>query len=448
MITISIDDNLIKSLKNDTILQASLRSNIEIPHLCNGVCNDSKEISCQLCMVYVKKKGEEDFTLLSACKTKIEHDMIIISDKSDEIKKHRKYLLLSIMHTHNASCKFCDINDICRLKKYLDQYDVDYESINITTPLENEEKINKLPSMLKANYDRCIHCDLCKRSDKVSIKNYKTMMADICSTYVFTSDYFNKNYNYNETISTNKSYCIFCSVLCECKYLFGRKEIFTIESMTDKKYGICDKGREIAHITKFPLLDSILKNGYTESLKSAKRLYKEFFLIFKENEACASLSAFYPIEDMDEAKNECLRLNIKITGYRKPKLATETIVQNENIGNYHAIDIIGNDKIDVFENFKIINKDLKLFFIISDYLLESEHWFIEFCEKYSGKYIIFTPYNSLPAHNAYLAFPIANFGEFEGTYIDKHKNKRTISKILTLSKNRMTIKNLIKYLYL
>ena len=73
---------------------------------------------------------------------------------------------------------------------------------------------------------------------------------------------------------------------------------------------------------------------------------------------------------------------------------------------------------------------------------------ISFAQKNKRNYILFTPTLSLLAYNSFVAFPIAWLGEFNGFYIDKYgKAKETVS-FLNKDKNRLNLRDLIKYLYL
>ena len=73
---------------------------------------------------------------------------------------------------------------------------------------------------------------------------------------------------------------------------------------------------------------------------------------------------------------------------------------------------------------------------------------IDFAKKNKGNYIVFSPNFSVLAYNAYLSFPISYLGEFDGHYIDNHGKVKEMQAFLKSSKNRMSLRELLKYLYL
>lgn len=447
MISLNIDNIRVRTVSGDTILMVLKRFEIDIPNLCSEIFSKKEYHYCRLCMVKVRKKDETDFSFKLACETQVEDEMYIIANEDKDIIKYRKSILISLLHTHCLSCSLCDVKVSCKLKKYFDDYNVKLATFDANDSLNVTKKIENLPDMLDANYERCIDCDLCVDYQSVAIRRFHTMIMDVCPTNVFMPKYFYSILNDKNTTRMEDSYCIYCSSICECKYLIDDKNILAIFSRDiTKNYGICDIGREMPHLTKNNALEHILKLGSYETPVSAKRFYKEFFLLFKEYEALASLSTFYSTDDIKECYDECQRLGIKMISYRTPKISTSIITKCENIGNYKALEILNLESSDIFE-YDNIPKTTKLFFIVSDYFLESDEKFIEFCKEYRGKYIIFTPYNGIAAYNAYLAFPISLFGEFSGDYIDKYGNKKTVISYFSQVKDRMNIKKILEYLY-
>ena len=446
MITVKINNTKVKVIEGDTILATLERLSIDIPNLCSKHFDGKEDHCCRLCMVKVKKKDENAYSFKIACETKIENEMSIIASGDDELIDYRKSVLISMLHTHDSNCGSCHFIEKCKVKKYLDEYDINLKISQSSDYLVVDKKIDNMPEMLDADYKRCIDCNLCVDYQSIAIKQYRTMIMDICPTNVFFPKYFYTIFHKGETTLEN-GYCVYCSSVCECSYLLDQKNILSIFSKDlSKNYGVCDVGREMAHITKNNALDYVLKFGNYESLASAKKLYKEFFFLFDEDEALASFSLFYPIEDIEDCINEANRLGIKMFGYRTPKISTNTMAKNENMSNYKVLESLGLENKYAID-FNNISPSIKLFLIVSDYFLESDPLFIKFCKENQGKYIIFTPYNNIPAHNAYLAFPLALFGEFSGEYIDKYGNKKNVESYFYPSKDRMSIKKILEYLY-
>ncbi len=73
---------------------------------------------------------------------------------------------------------------------------------------------------------------------------------------------------------------------------------------------------------------------------------------------------------------------------------------------------------------------------------------IDFAGKNRGNYIVFSPHFSVLAYNAYLSFPVSYLGEFEGHYIDNYGKSKEMTSFLKKNKNRLNLRDLLKYLYL
>ena len=116
-----------------------------------------------------------------------------------------------------------------------------------------------------------------------------------------------------------------------------------------------------------------------------------------------------------------------------------------NINNY-SIKELKNKEYD--HNIDLNNNNFNKFIILGDALDDINDEIISFSKKNKGNYIVFSPCFSILSYNAYLAFPISGLGEFSGHYIDKHGKKKEMQSFLKSNKNRLNLRDLLKYLYL
>ena len=173
----------------------------------------------------------------------------------------------------------------------------------------------------------------------------------------------------------------------------------------------------------------------------AKELYHKFINELDIESSSALISTMYPIEDIKAFDDFIYSLGIKNASFIKNKMATNSYnIRNNytNINNYSIKDLkkLDND----------INKSNK-FIVLGDGLDDNDDR-IDFAKKNKGNYIVFTPYFSVLAYNAYIAFPIQYLGEFEGHYIDSHGKTKKMISFLDKNKNRLSLRDLLKYLYL
>ena len=460
IIKITVDGKNIYSQKGYTILKALSYFKIDIPNLCDykfdnentnnnlSFVRNEKELNCKLCLIKVKRKNEESYSLKYACNEIVENGMEIISE-DEEIASYRKSLLNSIYFNHNAICSNCEVDYNCKLKKYFDLYNItknnnEKNNNQFINEIKNIVKTFNLPDYIKADYDRCINCGLC--ANYKTINGYISMIVDLCPTNVFYPERkLKKEFETNESV---KSFCIGCNKLCDIKYLHNQESIIDIKSILDKKYGLCDYGRKMDYysndLLKYPLI-----NGVENDFEKAKELYQEFTNDINENSYLAISSASYPLEDIKAFNELSISLGITKLYYKKNYIATDYNVIRENYTNINKysteelkreLKYINGENID-FDSYK-------KFIILGDSLFDSDEEMISFAQKNKGNYIVFTPALSLLAYNSFIAFPIAGLGEFNGFYIDKYGKQKEIVAFLNKDKNRLNLRDLIKYLYL
>ena len=462
IIKITVDGKNIYSQKGWTILKALSYFKIEIPNLCDynynentnnnfSCARDEKELNCKLCIIKVKRKNEESYSLKYACNEIVENGMEIISE-DEEIASYRKSLLNSIYFSHNAICSNCEVYYNCKLKKYFDLYNItknNNERINndkFINEIKNIVKTFNLPDYIKYDFDRCINCGLC--NNYKTINGYNSMIVDLCPTNVFYPKRKFENNIKNNSIESVQSFCIGCNKLCDIKYLHDKESIIDIKSISGKKFGLCDYGRKMDYYSndtlKYPLI-----NGIENDFEKAKELYQEFTNDINENNYLAIASASYPLEDIKAFNELASSLGITKLYYKKNYMATDSNVIRENFTNINKYSIeelkrelkyIDGENID-FDSYK-------KFIILGDSLLGSDEEIISFAQKNKRNYIVFAPTLSLLAYNSFLAFPIAGLGEFNGSYIDNYGKQKEIISFLNKDKNRLNLRDLIKYLYL
>ena len=460
IIKITVDGKNIYSQKGYTILKALSYFKIDIPNLCDykfdnentnnnlSFVRNEKELNCKLCLIKVKRKNEESYSLKYACNEIVENGMEIISE-DEEIASYRKSLLNSIYFNHNAICSNCEVDYNCKLKKYFDLYNItknnnEKNNNQFINEIKNIVKTFNLPDYIKADYDRCINCGLC--ANYKTINGYISMIVDLCPTNVFYPERkFKKEFETNESV---KSFCIGCNKLCDIKYLHNQESIIDIKSILDKKYGLCDYGRKMDYysndLLKYPLI-----NGVENDFEKAKELYQEFTNDINENSYLAISSASYPLEDIKAFNELSISLGITKLYYKKNYIATDYNVIRENYTNINKYSIEELKRELKYINGENIDFDsYKKFIILGDSLFDSDEEMISFAQKNKGNYIIFTPALSLLAYNSFIAFPIAGLGEFNGFYIDKYGKQKEIVAFLNKDKNRLNLRDLIKYLYL
>lgn len=473
IIKITVDGKNIYSQKGYTILKALSYLKIDIPNLCDyksdniniksnfSSARDERELNCKLCLIKIKRKNEESYSFKYACSEIVENGMDIISE-DEEIISYRKALLNSISLNHNPVCSDCKADYNCKLKKYFDLYNItlknrDSYNNKFIDEIKDTVKTFNLPDCIKADYERCINCGLC--NNYKTINGYISMIVDLCPTNVF---YFERKFNrifdgeFEKKIENNfdnptesvKSFCIGCNKLCDIEYLHNKETITDIKSVSGKKYGLCDYGRKMYYysndLLKYPMI-----NGVENDFKKAKELYFEFINDINDNPYLAIASSLYPLEDIKAFNELASYLGITELDYKKNDMATDSNAIRENYTNINKYSIEELKRELKYIKGENINYDsYKKFIILGDSLFDNDEKIISFSQKNKRNYILFTSTLSVLAYNSYIAFPINGLGEFNGNYIDKYGKSKEMISFLNKDKNRLNLRDLIKYLYL
>ncbi|WP_300716340.1 2Fe-2S iron-sulfur cluster-binding protein [uncultured Brachyspira sp.] len=459
IIKFNADGNTVSAQKGYTILQALSYINIDVPHLCsykksntNTFEEKNSILRCKLCLVKVKRKNENEYSYKYACNEIVENGMSVLNDKDEDIIKYRVSILKSILYMHKPKCESCDSDYICRLKKYLDIYNISIETSqnayneNDSYIEEIKEAVKKmnLPDYIKPNFEKCINCGICL--DYKTTDGYNSMIADLCPLNVFEAKR-NIDDKIKDDISTVKninSFCIGCNRLCEVNYSYINHSIKNISSPKGKKYGLCDYGRKMDYYSN-DILEMPFFNGMQCEFEKAKELYHKFINNIDLDYTLAIGSSMYPIEDIKAFDDFIYRIGLLNFTFKKNKIAANSKILRDNYTNINDFSVKDLKYSGFYDN--IYDEKFKKFIILGDALDDNDD-IINFSKLNKQNYIVFSPNFSVLSYNAYLSFPISYLGEFSGHYVDRYGKVKEIVSFLDKNKNRLNLRDLLKYLYL
>lgn len=136
----------------ETVLDVARRNNIHITTLCHHP--DVKiQGSCRLCLVEIAgRKG-----LFTACSTKVEEAMKVVTDSKD-ISRAKQTNLELIFAEHCEECGDCIYSQNCTIKEYAKKY-----NIKITKYPDRKKgyPVHKFGPALQFDSSKCIDCGLC-----------------------------------------------------------------------------------------------------------------------------------------------------------------------------------------------------------------------------------------------------------------------------------------------
>ncbi|BCR05690.1 NADH dehydrogenase [Desulfuromonas versatilis] len=155
MIELKIDNQTIAAQEGETVLQAALRSGIEIPHFCYHPCL-SVAGNCRICLVKVDGRPK----LVPSCNQAVAPGMVVETD-TEEVRAARAAVLQFIAINHPGECGICDKAGECRLQDYQVRFG-EAEPL-AEEPRSCKPKFYELGERILLDSERCILCSRCVR---------------------------------------------------------------------------------------------------------------------------------------------------------------------------------------------------------------------------------------------------------------------------------------------
>jgi len=154
VLPITIDDKKLEVDPQKTILEVCRENDIEILTMCHlkGLSDTG---ACRLCLVEIEGINR----LLSACSTKVTHNMVVRTD-TERIKKYQRNTVELFFAERNHMCSICVSNGKCELQKL--GYKVEMDSIRYPH-LFPQCNVDTSHPWYVMDHNRCIMCTRCIR---------------------------------------------------------------------------------------------------------------------------------------------------------------------------------------------------------------------------------------------------------------------------------------------
>lgn len=259
---INIDQKEVEFKPGETIIQAALRSGIEIPHFCYHPAM-SVAGNCRICLVEVEKMPK----LVIACATPAGEGMNVYT-KSEKVIHAQNAVMEFLLINHPLDCPICDEAGECKLQDYAYRYSVGYSRFD-ESKNQKDKRVSLGPNVM-FDQERCISCSRCirfceeiakdpeltfvQRGDHVTIETfpgqeldnpYSMNVIEICPVGALTSRDFRFKSRVWE-MSFTDTICPGCSRGCNTSMGVRNNKILRIEprqNMEVNEYWLCDWGR-------------------------------------------------------------------------------------------------------------------------------------------------------------------------------------------------------------
>ena len=151
MVNFKINGRELSASEGTTILEASEKAGIPIPHLC--FLKDINEIAaCRMCVVELEGTDR----LVPACNTEVLEGMVIRTN-SPRVRQARKTNLRLILSQHNSNCTVCIRSGNCELQRLSHDLNIHFQPY----PVQPERSRVDLSTPIVREASKCIKCMRC-----------------------------------------------------------------------------------------------------------------------------------------------------------------------------------------------------------------------------------------------------------------------------------------------
>ena len=181
MPTFKFDGREVAFEPGETIIEATSRRGIDIPHYCwhPGL---TVAANCRMCLVEVEPPpgrppllldvlrwdpeqrqyvAEQKPKLMPACQLQVAEGMVVWSDQSEHVRKARAAVQEMLLLNHPVDCPVCDQAGECRLQDYWQEHQ--QSAKRMLDPPIHKPKATRFGPNIVYDGERCILCTRCVR---------------------------------------------------------------------------------------------------------------------------------------------------------------------------------------------------------------------------------------------------------------------------------------------
>ncbi|NMM10230.1 MAG: NADH-quinone oxidoreductase subunit G [Polaromonas sp.] len=155
MVEIELDGQKVEVLEGSTVMHASEKAGIYIPHFCYHK-KLSIAANCRMCLVDIEKSPKP----MPACATPVTQGMIVRT-KNDKAVNAQKGVMEFLLINHPLDCPICDQGGECQLQDLAVGYGASGSRYQEEKRVVFHKDVGPLVSMEEMS--RCIHCTRCVR---------------------------------------------------------------------------------------------------------------------------------------------------------------------------------------------------------------------------------------------------------------------------------------------
>lgn len=467
----TLDGKELEFTQGETIIEAARREGIEIPHFC---WHPSLSVAgnCRICLVEVEKAPKG----MIACATQATEGMVVYTNSPKAVHM-RNAVMEFLLINHPLDCPICDEAGECKLQDYAYKYSIGKSRFDETK--NHKDKRVELGPHVMFDQERCISCSRCiryceevvgdpqltfvSRGEHVTIETfpgkqldnpYSMNVIELCPVGALTS----RDFRFRARVwdmSHTDSICTGCARGCNIEVWVRDNQIKRLiprENMDVNQYWMCDYGRLETYKfvndeetrVKTPMMRAEDISIDTEGLKACdwdnaiSRVISEI-KNYKPEEIAFIASPFSTLED-----------NFVLKRFANEIAGTENIVYIPNIEgeddklllradktpNAAGLKYLGIDPIDTKFIDKILNRQIKMVYMINDSIGRLER--TEDIAKAIEVAILHISNYYDHSRKATVIFPASTYAEINGTFVNfQNRVQRIRPAVATLEEERL-----------
>ncbi len=473
MPTFILDGKEIEFKNGETIIQAAKNAGVDIPHFC---WHPALSIAgnCRICLVEVEKLPK----LVIACQTLASENMVVHT-MSESAVHARNAVMEFLLINHPLDCPICDEAGECKLQDYAYKYSVG-ESRFDEVKNYKDKRVELGPNVM-FDQERCISCSRCiryceeivgdpqltfvNRGEKVTIETfpgkkldnpYSMNVIEICPVGALTS----RDFRFRARVwdmSHTDSICNGCARGCNMNIWVRDNKILRLtprENLEVNGYWMCDYGR----LNTFKFINDEETRINSPLMRPAEGGIlddEEYHLVecdwgdaiarviselknYSPEEIGFIASPFSTLEDNFVLK----RFAEEVVGNKNivyiPKVEGDNdkfLLRADKTPNSTGLELLGINKIDKSFTDKVLNKKIKLVYIIDDTLSRLSEA-DDMMKKIEVGFMHIS--NLVPSsHKATVVFPSSTYAEINGTIVNfEGRVQRLRPAVATLEEER------------
>ena len=467
-----IDNKEVEFHPGETIIQAALRSGIDIAHFCYHPAM-SVAGNCRICLVEVEKMPK----LTIACATPAAEGMVVHT-KSEKVIHAQNAVMEFLLINHPLDCPICDEAGECKLQDYAYKYSVGYSRFD-ESKNQKDKRVSLGPNVL-FDQERCISCSRCirfcdeiakdpeltfvERGDHVTIETfpgeeldnpYSMNVIEICPVGALTSKEFRFKSRVWE-MSFTDTICPGCSRGCNTIMGVRNNQILRIEprqNLNVNDYWLCDWGRLNTinnindenlriHSPKLKLdeesgeKDDLIDVNWDEAISKTVSHMRNF-----DKDSIAFIaSPFSTLEDNYALKKFAKEVfesdNIFYMPVLDENFGDDLLRKSDMTPNTAGLKLLGINPY-TLENTEALNSGkIRFLFILNDDVskIPGSDFFLQ---KINTSIQLLTIKNKY-SHSAGIIFPLSSYAEVNGTFVNfQNRIQRLRPALTTLEQERL-----------